>query len=355
MLRFRNAFNAAQYTLSLGAAAAVLAAAGAHPAPASPWVPAGSRVIQVVIAVAAFFVCNIVLVAVAVALHTRAPVVRTIRADLPYQVLVSVALLSVAPLVVVVMHRSAALVPLFLVPLIAVYTNASISMNRAHQALHDELTGLPNRKYLVLRTEEALAEAARLGASTALLLLDLDRFKEVNDTLGHPVGDRLLAVVAHRLAHSVRPGDVVARLGGDEFAVLLPAVRDPASAREVAARLRAALAEPVRMDSMTLDIEASVGIAMYPVHAPDFALLLQRADVAMYQAKERRSGVEAYVAEQDRNSPARLNLVGELRRAVNEGQFELLLPAEDRARRRPACGHGGARQVAPSGPWGVDA
>ncbi len=319
----RNVFNAAQYTLSLGAAAAVLAAAGVHPGPASPWVPTGGHVLRVAAAAAAFFVCNLVLVGVAVALHARAPVIRTIRADLPYQLLVNVALLSVAPLVVVVMHASAALVPLFLVPLVAVYTNAAMSVNRAHQATHDELTGLPNRKLLVLKTRQALTEAAAQGRQAGLLLLDLDRFKEVNDTLGHAVGDRLLAVVAHRLLHSVRPGDVVARLGGDEFAVLLPTVRDGAAAREVASRLRAALGEPISMDAMSLAIDASVGIALHPDHAPDFELLLQRADVAMYLAKERRSGIETYVAEHDRNSPARLSLIGELRRAMDEGQLEL--------------------------------
>ncbi len=320
---FRNAFNAAQYTISLGAAAAVLAATGAHPSPVSPWVPNGGHLGQVAAAAAAFFGCNIVLVGIAAALHVRAPIVATIRRDLPYQVLVNTALLSAAPLVVVVMNRSAALVPLFLLPIIAVYTNAAMSVNRAHQALHDELTGLPNRKFLIHRTTEALTEAARHGLRVGLLLLDLDRFKDVNDTLGHVVGDRLLRIVAHRLVHSVRPGDVVARLGGDEFAVLLPVVRDTAAAREVAARLRAALAEPVRMDAMDLDIEASVGLALHPDHAPDFELLLQRADVAMYVAKERRTGVEAYEASEDRNSPARLSLLGELRRAMQAGQLEL--------------------------------
>ncbi len=321
---FRNAFNAAQFTLSLGAAAAALAVSGVHPDPARPWVPSGGRLAPVALAAAMFILCNIVLVGVAVALHARAPVLATIRADLPYKVGINVALLSAAPLVAVVMNHSAALVPLFLLPLIAVYTNAATSVNRAHQAMHDELTGLPNRKYLIMQTADALTEAARRGHRVGFLLLDLDRFKEVNDTLGHPVGDRLLGIVAHRLVQSVRPGDTVARLGGDEFAVLLPKVRDVASAREVAARLRAALADPIRMDTRSFDIDASVGVALHPDHAPDFELLLQRADVAMYLAKERRSGVEAYVADQDRNSPARLGLLGELRRALHTGQLELV-------------------------------
>jgi diguanylate cyclase (GGDEF)-like protein len=320
---FRNAFNAAQYSLSLGAGALVMAVVGVHPAPASPWVPGGGQVIGVALAALAFFVANVTLVDVAVAIHSRVPVAVTVRADLPYQVMVSLALLAAAPLVVVVMAHSAALVPLFLLPLAGVYANAAMSLQREHQAHHDELTGLPNRKLLVIRTGEALTEAARQGRPAGFLLLDLDHFKEVNDTLGHPVGDRMLRAVAHRLTHSVRPGDVVARLGGDEFAVLLPALRNPSAAREVAVRLRAALAEPIRMEGMSFAIEASVGIALYPDHAPDFELLLQRADVAMYLAKERRTGVEEYIPAQDRNSPERLRLLGDLRRAPDAGQLEL--------------------------------
>ena len=320
---FRNAFNAAQYALSLGAGALVMAAAGVHPAAGGPWVPGGSQVAVVALAALAFFVANVALVDVAVAIHNRVPVTVTVRADLPYQLMVNVALLAAAPLVVVVMAHSAVLVPLFLLPLAAVYANAAMSLQREHQAHHDELTGLPNRKFLVIRTEEALTEAARHGRRAGLLLLDLDRFKEVNDTLGHPTGDRMLRAVAHRLTHSVRPGDMVARLGGDEFAVLLPSLRDPCAAREVAVRLRAALAEPIRMEGMSFSIEASIGIALHPDHAPDFELLLQRADVAMYLAKERKTGVEEYVPDQDRNSPARLRLLGELRRAPDAGQLEL--------------------------------
>jgi diguanylate cyclase (GGDEF)-like protein len=247
------------------------------------------------------------------------------RTDLAYQMLAQFSLLGLAPLLVTAMARSAAFVPLVVLPFIAVYLNASGSVRREHQALHDGLTGLPNRKLLISRTEEALGVARRTrpGPRVGLFLLDLDRFKEVNDTLGHPTGDRLLQLVAHRLTHSVRPGDLVSRLGGDEFAVLLPTVRDEQAAREVAVRLRAALSEPVRLDGMTFDLEASVGIALYPDHAPDFELLLQRADVAMYVAKESRNGVESYSPAKDRNSPARLGLLGELRRAIDREELEL--------------------------------
>ncbi len=259
-----GAFNVAQLTLSLAAAAAVLAAAGIHPSAARPWVPSGTQLGAVGLAAAAYFACNYVLVGVAAALHGRAPVLATLRKGLPYQAFVTLALLSAAPLVVVVMDRSVLMLLLFLLPLSAIYANAAMSLNREYQALHDHLTGLPNRTLLLRRTAEALTEAGRTGAKCGFLLLDLDRFKEVNDTLGHPLGDGLLQVIAYRLARSVRPGDMVARLGGDEFAVLLPAVRTIGVAREVAARLRAALAEPVRMEGMSFEIEASVGIALYP-------------------------------------------------------------------------------------------
>lgn len=320
---FRAAFNLSQELLSLGAAWLVLDLMGIHAAPLVPWVPDNQNLLAVALAAGAYFVTNFVVVLYAVALHSRAPVLATFRKALPYQAFVNLVLLAAAPLVVVVMNRSVLLVLLFLLPLTAIYANAAMSLQREHQALHDELTGLPNRTMLLRRTGEALVEAGRAGTRAGFLLLDLDRFKEVNDTLGHAVGDGLLRLVAHRLTHSVRPGDMVARLGGDEFAVLLPSVREVTAAREVAARLRAALAEPVRLEGMSFEIEASVGIALYPDDASAVELLLQRADVAMYLAKERRTGVETYVSDLDRNSPARLALLGDLRRAIDRSELEL--------------------------------
>jgi diguanylate cyclase (GGDEF)-like protein len=299
---FRTAFNAAQYTLSLGAAWLVLLAAGIHPRPLAPWTPTGRELGAVGLAAVAYFLVNFFLVSVAVAVHSRAPIPATLRKELPYQAFVNLVLLSAAPLVVVVIGRSVLLVLLFLLPLTAIYANAATSLKREHEALHDELTGLHNRAFLFKKTSEALAEASRADGRVGFLLLDLDRFKVVNDTLGHPAGDHVLKVIAQRLAHGVRPDDLVARLGGDEFAVLLPAAKPGSTAREVALRLRTALAEPIQLDGMTFQIETSIGIAFYPEDAPGAQLLVQRADVAMYLAKERRTGVEAYsgAAEQAR-------------------------------------------------------
>jgi diguanylate cyclase (GGDEF)-like protein len=320
----RCLFNAAQTALAMAAAGLALALTGVRPSPFRPLWLHGADLPKVLLAGAAYFAVSFAAVGIAVALHSRAPLLRTLRAALPFQALVSLVLIAAAPLVAVVMAADSAwLVLLFAFPLAAIYMNAAMSVQREHQAHHDELTGLPNRKLLIRQTSDALTQAARSDTRTGFLLLDLDRFKEVNDTLGHPVGDRLLRIVAHRLTHSVRPGDLVARLGGDEFAVLLPSVREASTAREVAARLRAAVAEPIRLEGMSFEIEASVGIALYPDDAAGFELLMQHADVAMYLAKERRSGVERYVADSDRNSPARLALLGDLRRGIDDGELEL--------------------------------
>jgi diguanylate cyclase (GGDEF)-like protein len=337
----RAAFNAATATLGLAAGGAVLHAFRGRITPAAPWEPSGRNLWQIVLAATVCFGVSFVLDTVAVALHAREPVLRTLIKALPYQSSVNLVLLATAPLVAIVLadrSGSALLVALFAFPLAAIYVNAAISVQREHQAQHDELTGLANRKLLMLRLQSTLAQATSSGTKVGFLLLDLDRgLKEVNDTLGHAVGDRLLRLVAHRLTHSIRPGDLVARLGGDEFAVLLPSVKEVAAAREVAARLRAAVAEPIRLEGMSFVIEVSIGIAMFPDDASAGEVLMQHADVAMYLAKQRRSGVERYVPELDRNSPARLALFGELRRGLDRGELELhYQPKVYLADRRPA-------------------
>ncbi|WP_017611254.1 putative bifunctional diguanylate cyclase/phosphodiesterase [Nocardiopsis xinjiangensis] len=319
----RTAFNAAQYVLSLGVADALLRLLSPE-ANAGPWIPSDpAGLAAVALAGGAYFLVNRMLVICAVAMHERVPLSQVMFTGIGQQFYVNGVLLSLAPLVVVGMAASVLYVPLFALPLGAIYASAGLSVKRDHQANHDELTGLPNRKHLIRRSRKEITNAQNRGERVGLLLLDLDRFKEVNDTLGHHTGDALLQTVAHRLTHSVRPGDLVARLGGDEFAVLLPKVRDAASAREVAVRLRGSLAEPVRLEGMDFDLDASVGIALYPYDAPDYELLLQRADVAMYVAKSGGTGVETYDPSKDRNSTARLSLYSELRRGLAEGALEM--------------------------------
>jgi diguanylate cyclase len=192
-----------------------------------------------------------------------------------------------------------------------------------HQALHDALTGLPNRALLGDRIGQAIRQADRELVPAALLLLDLDRFKEVNDTLGHHYGDQLLVQVGQRLKAALRESDTVARLGGDEFAVLLPRIASGEGAVAVARKLQAALHEPFPLDGLNLEVEASIGLAAYPEHGGDPEELLQHADIAMYVAKETHAGFVLFDPKHDQHSPRRLVLLGELRRAIDQQQLVL--------------------------------
>ena len=189
-------------------------------------------------------------------------------------------------------------------------------------ACTDSLTGLPNRTLLLADMAEALPKAEQAGEGMALLTLDLDRFKEVNDTFGHQLGDKLLQQVGLRLRQSVSAAAAVARLGGDEFAVFL-ALADEASAQQVARALRAALEEPFLIEEHPLHVEASIGIALYPAHGNDPLTLFRRADVAMYTAKERHEGYALYDTRSDHYSPHRLALLGDLRKAIANQELRL--------------------------------
>jgi diguanylate cyclase (GGDEF)-like protein len=191
-----------------------------------------------------------------------------------------------------------------------------------HESLHDPLTGLPNRTLLRDRAHEAILSGGQ-RRQTALLLIDLDRFKEINDTLGHHSGDLLLREVGPRLRRVVGPGDTVARLGGDEFAMLLPEVESAEEAVRVARAAIKALEQPFALQGLTLDVEASIGIVLCPLHCSTFEELMQRADVAMYVAKGKRSGYEVYEPSEDDTDAARLQLAGELRDAVANRELVL--------------------------------
>lgn len=154
------------------------------------------------------------------------------------------------------------------------------------RANYDAVTRLPNRAMFGQQLQRALDTARQQERQLALLFVDLDRFKLVNDTLGHAAGDQLLGQVAARMLHCMRAGDVVARLGGDEFTILLPTVRGEKDAREVAQRLISSLSAPFQLDAGEVQIGASIGIALFPVHATDADRLMGLADAAMYRAKQ---------------------------------------------------------------------
>ena len=190
-----------------------------------------------------------------------------------------------------------------------------------HQAMHDSLTGLPNRTLFHDRVNQSILVAHRTNEPLAVMIMDLDRFKEINDTLGHHNGDALLKQLGPRIASSLRESDTIARLGGDEFAVLLPTVQGEHGAPRVAEKIRKTLRKPFNLDGISLELEASVGIAYYPEHGIDVETLMQRADIAMYQAKEGHTGHAIYAVENDQHSTHRLALAGELRRAIDDREL----------------------------------
>jgi diguanylate cyclase (GGDEF)-like protein/PAS domain S-box-containing protein len=192
-----------------------------------------------------------------------------------------------------------------------------------HQAMHDALTGLPNRTMLFEKLERAIDTARAEGSALALMLMDLDRFKEVNDTFGHQFGDALLRQVSFRLQNQLRGDDSAARLGGDEFAVVLPHIADAGTAVTTARRILGTLEQPFVIEGQVLEVGGSIGIAMFPEHGTDARTLLRRADVAMYSAKQKQSGYSFVKDDDDDGShtPDQLALVVELRSAVERGEL----------------------------------
>jgi diguanylate cyclase (GGDEF)-like protein len=340
---WKAGFNAAQYVVSLLLAAVTLGIASNGKFTLGDPLAAGTLP-AIFLSGAVFFVANTSLTGTALALAQGVPIREYLRRDLLFQVSTDGLLVALAPIVVLAAERSLVLVPLIAAPMVAVYRatrtsleNASLvrrleesvsdlqEMNRLneYQALHDSLTGLPNRTLFLDRVAQAIRVAHREGHGMALLIVDLDRFKDVNDTLGHHLGDVLLQQVAQRLARTLRDSDTIARLGGDEFAILVPRAPAAASALRVTDRIRSALEEPFSVEGLMLDVEASIGIAKYPEHGRDGDTLIQHADLAMYVAKSGNLGFQVYAAKYDQHSRSRLALLGELRRAIDEEQLVL--------------------------------
>ncbi len=321
---YRMLFNACQYTLTLGAARlAYVAVSGDAFFGASALEPPRD-LLAVLAAGAAFHLVNTALVGLASALSLDEPVLPHLRHQLGVQLMASAIPLSLAPMAVVAVDYSPLLLPVLLLPIAAVHRSAALAALRQHEALHDVLTGLPNRASLQVEFADRLdPDGGQHGLG--ILLIDLDRFKDINDTLGHPVGDALLTEVAARLRAALRPDDVVARLGGDEFAVLATLAGDSrrALAEDLATRVIACLQEPFFITDIRLDAQASVGIALTPEHGTTVESLMSRADVALYAAKEERGRWSVYDPEQDPHTPERLALLGELRDGIERGELEL--------------------------------
>jgi diguanylate cyclase (GGDEF)-like protein len=326
----RLVFNISQYTLALLATREVFSAVAGESVLGRPHVFMPHALPAAFLSALAFFVINNGLTGVAVALATRMPVRRLVQADLRIHLPTDGVLLALAPLVTESLAWSIVALPLLMLPLIAVHRSARLASQREHEALHDALTGLPNRTSLLMRLRQACEDIETVPV--AVMMLDLDHFKEVNDTLGHYVGDRLLVEVASRLRGALRQGDFIARLGGDEFAILAYHTDSESDALDVAARVRAAFDTTFPLSGADLAAQCSLGIALAPRDGSDEDLLLKRADVALYDAKTARGSVMIYDGSRDDHSVERLALVADLRRGIESGDvFPLYQPQCDAA------------------------
>ena len=333
------AFNVSQYLVTLATARAVFCLASGRGLLDTGTTLTPGDILPGLLAGAAFFVVNNGLVAVIVAIATGQNPLRIVSGDVRAQGLASSILVALAPLSAIAADFSLLTVPLVVLPLLGVQHSADLAARRQHEALHDGLTGLPNRTLLRLRAEAAVETVVREQPAdgeglAAVMLLDLDHFKEVNDTLGHHVGDALLREVAARVTTLCGPDVTVSRLGGDEFAVLVPRT-DPDEAVRLARDISDALRGPAVVDGVRIAMQSSIGVSLAPVHATSVEGLLKRADIALYRAKEHRGSVELYHEEFDTHTVQRLNLVADLNTAVEDDQMFLAYqPLVEAATRR---------------------
>jgi diguanylate cyclase (GGDEF)-like protein len=315
----KTAFNTAQHGLTVGLAGLAYQGLGGHVgAVATGELPAALGGAITYLAV------NYMLTGIVVALATGARVVTQLVRGLGAWLPVEVVMLGFAPVVAIVAQHSLSMIPLLMLPFVGVVYSARIAVRAEYASVHDALTGLPNRVLFRMRVEQALGRARHTGEGVVVMVLDLDSFKEVNDTLGHGRGDDLLQGIAERLRQALRDADVVARLGGDEFGVLLTTTAlQPLMPEILAKRIGGALEPPFQLGDLWVNAETSIGIACSPEHGSDAEKLIQRADVAMYQAKGAGTGHERYDADRDPNRPGNLRLLQELREGIDRG--ELLL------------------------------
>ncbi len=248
------------------------------------------------------------------ALYQGTPIVRYFLNDLALCIGTGGVMVLISPIVLATTAYSVAIVPLCLAPVLAVYN--SVSRGAPAASMPPAMTRSPACPTGRPSTTPLARRSATRRVPAGILLMDLDRFKEVNDTLGHRYGDLLLGQVADRFREAIGADGKIARLGGDEFAVVCPG-RGAEDTLELATRLGDVLGATFEVDGVVLDVQASIGVALFPDHGSEVETLLQKADVAMYRAKETRQGLALYEERHDHNSPAKLALTAELRNAVD--------------------------------------
>ncbi|MGD9751327.1 MAG: putative bifunctional diguanylate cyclase/phosphodiesterase, partial [Acidimicrobiia bacterium] len=269
------------------------------------------------------FACNSLFTCLVLALHQRLPVWPMLRKSVGATLMMDGLLLALAPVFAVVAMRSLLLVPLLLATVWIIYQSGQLALRNQHEANHDLLTGVPNRRLFDEHAAISIEAARRRGERLALVQVDLNGFKAINDRLGHHYGDLVLRVVAERLLAAKRPTDLVARLGGDEFAILVRDVGDVATAEATAARFHAAVTPSMTIEGLPLSVGGSFGVAVFPDHGEDLTALLHNADMAMYRAKSQGLGVAGFAPEQPEPRPARSTLLAELGRALSDDELFL--------------------------------
>jgi diguanylate cyclase (GGDEF)-like protein len=285
----------------------------------------GKDVVPAIVAGLVYFFVNNGLVVVVIALATRRISAQRLWTDVLQNLTTWGPMVAMGPVCLAVTSFSLWLVPLVLLPIVAVHQISKLALEHRDSAQHDALTGLPNRPFFLSELDRMLAERQPDEAALGVMFIDLDHFKEINDTLGHEAGDALIRDIGRRLRSAVPDDVTVARLGGDEFAVLsgLPIGEGTplAQAGALAERLAATLDEPVSVAGVRLEVRASIGIALAPQHARSSAALLAKADIAMYLAKGTGGGVAVYDPSKDENTTERLLLLTELHDALAADQL----------------------------------
>jgi len=321
----RLVFNVAQYAICWAIAGGLLVAmTGELPDQNGLQYLELAHLPALVVAAAVFLALNTALADTPAALSRGVSPWMAIRGDLLQNAWWTVVLVALVPGILVAADYSLWLLPLIGIPLVAIQLGSRQAVINEHEARHDRVTGLSNREDVARLLERALHRAGRQGWQVGVLMIGLDRFKEINETLGHRRGDLVLAEVAKRLSNVAGPRDAAARLGGDEFALILGRVGGVEECVAVAERALATLAVPVMIRGVELDVGATAGIACHPEHGSTFDALLRHADVARSRAIAAHRPVVVYSADFDEHGVERLTLVSELGSAIDADQLELV-------------------------------
>ncbi len=279
--------------------------------------------LAVTVACGTGFTLNTIFISVAVALHQNFPVLEMLRRSFEINLSMDGLLLALAPIFVVVGLEALVLVPLLLLTVWFIFRSAAIALRNKHEATHDQLTGIPNRRMFEDHVAMLIEGSQSNDERFALVQIDLDGFKGINDRLGHHYGDLVLKEIGSRLANGGRESDQAARLGGDEFALLFVDITDADEATKVAERVLENIGRPLDIEGVPLTIGASMGVAIYPDHAEDPQRLLHHADMAMYRAKQQGGGWKLFESSDDTVMPGRIALLGDLAGAMSSNQLTL--------------------------------